>query len=93
MHERDLWMTTLDETVPTTDTPSGRLLRVGDEPTFYFHDFDFLDKQVAGDQLIWFGGGVGYYVPDCRELGARSAFLGLDTGYRHLGIERGWGGR
>jgi hypothetical protein len=92
MHERDLWMATLDEAVPTSDTPSGHLLHVGDKPTLYFHDFDFLNKQVADDQLIWLGGGVGY-VPGYRVLGVRSAFLGLDTGYRHLGIVRDWGGR
>ena len=44
MYERDLWMTTLDEAVPTSETPSRRILSVGYEPVFDFHDFYFLDK-------------------------------------------------
>lgn len=44
MHERNLWMTTLDEAIPTSDAPRSRLLGVGYEPIFNFHDFDFLNK-------------------------------------------------
>jgi len=58
MHERDLWVATLDEAVPTSHMPSSRLLHVADEPIFDSHNFDFLDEQVAPGRLTWDGGDV-----------------------------------
>ena len=77
-----MWMTSLDETVPTSDTPRVRLLHIGYESVFYLHDFHFLDKttlHVSSYESIGMRWQNMYTVARCRECVARFLVLVANT--------------